>query len=90
MQCTATAHRGIVAILRFRSIVTPFMLKMGVIYFRDSEWGIRDIKDLKVLAENNGLELIKMVGFFLPCHKNAHIRDLGPGNARTSLPSYRD
>ena len=32
---------------------------------RDPEWGIRDIKDLKKLAEENGIKLIRMVRFLL-------------------------
>ena len=32
---------------------------------RDPEWGIRDIKDLKKLAEENGIKLTRMVRFLL-------------------------
>ena len=32
--------------------------------FRDPEWGIRDIKDLKKLADENGIKLIQMVRLF--------------------------
>ena len=33
----------------------------GLLYFRDPSWGIRDIRDLKKLAEENNITLLEMV-----------------------------